>query len=62
MPDPDTPRPSYKDPPVIEVVLSVQFEPLKEFGLAHFGMLWPKFQREFPLTEGKQTLGRVTES
>ncbi len=59
MPDSDAPRPSYLDPPVIEVVLSAQFEPLKQFGLPHFGRLWSKFQREFPLTEDRQAIGRM---
>jgi len=43
--------PDFANPPVIEVALSVQFEPLSRFRVAHFGLLWSEFRRQFPRTE-----------
>jgi uncharacterized protein (TIGR04255 family) len=49
--------PSYKKPPVIEVVFGVQFKPIDQFIAPHFGILWellgrnryPKYQEMAPL-------------
>jgi len=43
--------PDFTNPPVIEVALSVQFEPLSGFRTSHFGLLWSDFRRQFPRTE-----------
>jgi uncharacterized protein (TIGR04255 family) len=43
--------PDFASPPVIEVALSVQFDPLSRFRTPHFGLLWSEFRREFPRTE-----------
>lgn len=43
--------PEYRDPPVIEVAVSVQFKPLESFRVAHLGLLWERFRENFPLTE-----------
>ena len=43
--------PSYKNPPVDEVVCGCQFQPLGRFKLPHLGLFWEKFRREFPTTE-----------
>lgn len=40
--------PEYKNPPVDEVVCGILFEPIKDFLLPHFGLLWEKFRREYP--------------
>lgn len=53
--------PSYERPPVIEVVASVQFEPLAAAGLVHFGLLWERFRNSFPKTEQKPPLTQVVE-
>ena len=40
--------PEYDDPPVVEVVLSVQFSELQNFRTVHAGLLWDrKFRRQF---------------
>lgn len=57
-----SPRPDFNDPPVIEVVLSVQFEPLSALGVPQFGVLWERYRKEFPKTEDKTPLPSVTES
>ncbi|MBX9569844.1 MAG: TIGR04255 family protein [Candidatus Obscuribacterales bacterium] len=43
--------PSYKHPPVVEVVLSSQFAAIERLTAAHLGLLWEKFRGEFPETE-----------
>lgn len=55
------PRPDFGSPPVEEVVLSVQFEALTEFGLPHFGLLWSQYRGEYPKTEDKAPLSPVKE-
>lgn len=53
--------PDFEEPPVVETVLSVQFEPLTEMRTAHLGLLWEKFRAGFPKTEERPTLERVFE-
>ncbi|HEY4760381.1 MAG TPA: TIGR04255 family protein [Thermoguttaceae bacterium] len=38
--------PKFKNPPVIETVLGVQFDPLPKFGNAHLGAFWQSFRPE----------------
>jgi uncharacterized protein (TIGR04255 family) len=40
--------PEFDKPPVVEVVLSVQFEALAHFRTAQVGLLWQKFRQQFP--------------
>jgi len=47
----DSPLPSYKRPPVNEVVFGCQFEQLKEFKVTHFGELWGRLKNDFPKVE-----------
>lgn len=58
----DSPRPNFNDPPVVEVVLSVQFEPLPLLGIPQFGILWKRYKKEFRNTEDKPPLPTVIES
>lgn len=59
----DARRPDFADPPVVEVVLSVQFEPLSRLGVSQLGALWwSTFRTEFPRTEDKGPLPTVFES
>jgi uncharacterized protein (TIGR04255 family) len=53
--------PDFEEPPVVETVLSVQFEPLTDMRTAHLGLLWEKFRTNFPKTEERPTLARVFE-
>lgn len=43
--------PLYEQPPVTEVACSVMFNPLEEFLTPHVGLLWQRFQPDYPLCE-----------
>jgi uncharacterized protein (TIGR04255 family) len=58
----EAPRPEYELPPVIEVVLSVQFEPLTELRTPQFGLLWSKFRSDFPRIEEHPPIAPVIET
>jgi len=53
--------PEFDDPPVVETVLSVQFEPLSSLRTAHLGLLWEEYRESFPKTEERSPLEPVTE-
>src|SRR2546422_5562505 len=53
--------PDFDNPPVVEVVLSIQFEPLEGLHTAHLGLLWGQFRDRFPRTEDQPPLNRVIE-
>lgn len=55
------PLPAYEDPPVSEVAISVQFEPLKGFNTVHGGLLWSRFRDRFPRVEQHAPLERTVE-
>ena len=57
-----SPRPEYDLPPVIEVVLSLQFEPLSELAAPQFGLLWSQFRNEFPRIEEHLPIAPVIET
>lgn len=42
-----TALPSYKNPPVIEVVCGIQFKPLEKLLVPHYGELWEKFKPDY---------------
>jgi uncharacterized protein (TIGR04255 family) len=53
--------PTTKNFPVVESVLSVQFEPLPSIHAAHLGLLWNEFREVFPITEERPPLDQVIE-
>ncbi len=53
--------PDFLSPPVTEVALSVQFENIPEFRLAHMGLFWQRFKDRYPLTEDHHSIGRLIE-
>lgn len=53
--------PSFRQPPVTEVVLSVQIVPLPNFQAAHFGMFWDCIRAEYPSTDTKPPIDAQTE-
>jgi uncharacterized protein (TIGR04255 family) len=55
-----TPTPKFRKPPVIEVALSVQFEPLTKLKVAHLGLLQQEF-KNFPSSETYLPLAPVEE-
>ena len=40
--------PSYKNPPVNEVVCGMRFDTSEKFRITHLGFLWDKFRSEYP--------------
>jgi uncharacterized protein (TIGR04255 family) len=56
-----TALPEYTDPPVVEVVLSVQFELLKNLRTPQMGQLWTSFRDRFPKTEEQPPLDPAIE-
>lgn len=53
--------PDFDDPPVVETVLSVQFDPLPSVQAAHLGLLWNEYRSSFPKTEERPPLEPVIE-
>jgi uncharacterized protein (TIGR04255 family) len=54
--------PDFGAPPVVEVVLSVQFEPLQNLRVVHLGQLWSAYRERFPIVEEHAPLPRVHET
>lgn len=48
--------PDFESPPVTEVVLAAQFEPLEPLQTAHLGLLWSRFRSQFPNVEQQPPL------
>ena len=53
--------PDFSNPPVVETVLSVQFDRLPTLGTAHFGLYWNEVRDRFPSTEEHGELPPVFE-
>lgn len=51
----------FERPPVVEVVLSVQFEELAGFGTPQVGLLWQRYREQFPVTEQHPPLSTTLE-
>lgn len=58
--------PDYEDPPVVEVAISVQFKPIREFRQGHLGLFWSEVRGEYPTAQdhpriegGVQTLDEL---
>lgn len=53
--------PSFKNPPVVEVVLGVQFQSLAGFGAPHLGLLWQRLRSQYPKIEQRPPIPHVVE-
>ncbi len=53
--------PDYEHPPVVETYLGVQFAPLAQFSIPHFGLYWAKIREEYPEVQVQPPLGPVIE-
>lgn len=53
--------PDYEAPPVIEVVLGVQFDPLANFLTAHYGLFSSLVKQEYPILEDRAPLSEIFE-
>lgn len=56
-----TPLPDFEKPPVVETVLSVQFDKLNAMQAVHFGLFWRRVQSRFPKTEERPPLSPFIE-
>lgn len=45
------PFPSYKTPPLNEVSIGLQFEPLAQLKIPHFGLFWERIREQYPIVE-----------
>ena len=54
--------PEFRDPPLVETALSLQFQPLQGFSLVHVGLLWHKFRHTFPVIEEHAPLSAIGET
>jgi len=61
MNDNKMPLPDFNNPPVTEVALSVQFEPVSGLRTPQLGLLWQEFRERFPKTEEHPPLESVIE-
>jgi uncharacterized protein (TIGR04255 family) len=53
--------PNFPNAPLIEVALSVQFQPLALFTSAHAGLFWQSFRRDFPNSQDQPALPMLNE-
>lgn len=53
--------PEFEHPPIIEVALSVQFEPLKSVRIAHLGLLWGEFRERYPRAQEQNPIANIVE-
>lgn len=58
----DSPFPSFRQPPVIEVVCGVTFKAIDALLVPHIGLLWEKFRQEYPECKEVDPLIPVIES
>ncbi len=54
--------PSFERPPVAEVVLSIQFASIPNFGSVHIGLLWQEFHNVYPKVSEQPPLAAVFET
>jgi uncharacterized protein (TIGR04255 family) len=54
--------PSFSNPPVDEVVLSIQFASLSKLKSAHIGMFWERIRHQFPDVSEQASLGPLFET
>jgi uncharacterized protein (TIGR04255 family) len=57
----ETVLPDFAHPPVVEVVLGMQFEPLADLKMRHFGLLWRELFSRYPQTEDLPPLQQAVE-
>ncbi len=62
MPERPADLPDFQDPPVVEVALAIQFEPLEALRSVHFGLLWAAYKDRFPFVEDQPPLVRFFET
>ena len=62
MPDRPADLPEFDRPPVVEVAVGVQFEPIKSFRQAHVGLFWNQIRADYPTTQDQPRLETPVET
>jgi uncharacterized protein (TIGR04255 family) len=57
----DEPLPDFTAPPVNETAISIQFAPIVNFGVPHYGLYWKLLRDEFPNYQVHPPIVNVTE-
>jgi len=55
------PLPEFENPPLVETVLGVQFDPLPDLTAFHLGVFWASMGSEWPIIAEGPTLGQTAE-
>lgn len=55
------PLPEFDRPPLDEMAMGVQFDPLPNFHVVHFGLFWSQIRSEYPHTEDQAPLVSTVE-
>lgn len=53
--------PEFSNPPVVEVVLGVRFDAVREWRQAHFGLVWKALRERYPTTSDQARLETALE-
>lgn len=53
--------PDFQHPPVNETVLSIQFAPIPDFGVPHYGLYWGRIKAQFPRFQVVPELASIQE-
>ena len=53
--------PDFENPPLVEVAISIQFDPLPDLQVPQIGLLWSIFRERFPKTEQHSPFSPVIE-
>lgn len=53
--------PTFDSPPVVETVLSAQFDPIANLRTVHFGLFWQRMRDRFPGTDEKTAIEPIFE-
>jgi uncharacterized protein (TIGR04255 family) len=53
--------PSFRNPPVVEVAMAIQFGPPQKLATVHYGEYWRRIKADYPNLEEKPPLGKSYE-
>lgn len=48
--------PEFDHPPVVEVIIGAQFEPIRQFRQAHIGLFWNEIRADYPVVQDQPRL------
>lgn len=51
MTEAEKPIPKFNNPPIVEKLMGIQFEPLQQWSVPHFGLFWQEIRDSFPRFE-----------